>query len=74
MSYWEYKTVIMTPGLPGHSKERIDRVLLEKDLTDFGAKGYELVQVLANQKLEDEESGHLLIFKRWCADPESCRP
>lgn len=72
MGYWEYKTAIMTRGLAGRSKEKIDRVLLERDLTDFGAKGYELVQILVDQKLEDEESGHLLIFKRWCADESAC--
>jgi hypothetical protein len=72
VGYWEYKTVVMTRGLPGRSKEKIDRVLLEKDLADFGAQGYELVQILVDQEMEDEESGHLLVFKRHCLDSASC--
>lgn len=59
----------MSRGLPGHPKREIDRIELDRELNDFGEQGFELVQVLPDQQLEGEESGHLMIFKRQRATP-----
>lgn len=64
MDHWDYRTVVMSRGLPGHPKREIDRAELEKELNDFGEQGFELVQILPEQRLEGEESGHLMIFRQ----------
>jgi hypothetical protein len=61
---WDYKTVVLTHGLMGWTKDELDRPKFEAALDELGNDGYELSWVLMNQKLHGEKDGHVFIFKR----------
>lgn len=61
---WDYKTVVLTHGLMGWTKDELDRPKFEAALDQLGSDGFELSWVLMNQKLHGEKDGHVFIFKR----------
>lgn len=61
---WDYKTVVLTHGLMGWTKDELDRPKFEASLDELGREGYELTWVFMDQRLHKEKDGHVLVFKR----------
>lgn len=66
---WDYKTVVLTHGLVGWTKDELDRPRFEAALDELGRDGFELIWVFMHQKLHKEKDGHVLIFKRRMKQP-----
>jgi hypothetical protein len=64
MSGFEYTTAVITHGLMGRNRDEIDPDALTQALNEYGAQGWELEKVLADQAIHGGKDGHLLIFKR----------
>jgi hypothetical protein len=64
MSAYEYTTTVITHGLMGRKSDEIDPAELTTALNEYGAQGWELEKVLADQAIHGGKDGHLLIFKR----------
>jgi hypothetical protein len=66
---WDYKTVVLTHGFMGWTKDELDRPRFESALDELGKEGFELIWVFMDQKLHKEKDGHVLIFKRRMNQP-----
>lgn len=66
---WDYKTVVLSHGFMGWTKDELDRPRFEAALDELGKDGFELIWVFMDQKLHKEKDGHVLIFKRRMKQP-----
>ena len=64
MPRYEYTTDVITRGLLGGKENEFDRAELERRLNAHGADGWELVALVRDVALQNEQDGHLLIFRR----------
>ena len=64
MPRFEYTTDIITHGLLGGKENELDRAELERRLNAHGADGWELDSLVRDVALQNEQDGHLLIFRR----------
>jgi hypothetical protein len=64
MPRFEYTTDVITHGLLGGKENELDRAELERRLNAHGADGWELDSLVRDVALQNEQDGHLLIFRR----------
>jgi hypothetical protein len=64
MPRFEYTIDVITHGLLGGKENELDRAELERRLNAHGADGWELDSLVRDVALQNEQDGHLLIFRR----------
>jgi hypothetical protein len=64
MPRYEYTTDVISHGLLGGKENELDRAELERRLNAHGAVGWELESLVRDVALQNEQDGHLLIFRR----------